>query len=178
MAKWKKVVVWRGPNGAIELFKVSEGSWERYADGDGVGKATLVAHRDNLLAVGGLEGGVYTTKVRRFRIEKKTNKQLSESDIPDMLVGCGQSCVVSDRDHLVVMGGCGAKGILLDTVQVYSHVTKPKAWSLGCALPTPCAGGSAIVYQGSIILLGGNHMGSKVWYAKISELEVSHLVHG
>ena len=168
LVKLKEGVVWRGQNGVMEMIKVPEGSWERYADGDGVGKATLVAHRNKLLAVGGLE----TTNVRKLRI-KKNKIHPCASKIPDMSIGCSMSCVVSIEESLVVMGGCGASGIL-DTVQLYSHVAK--AWSLVRALPTPCACGSAIVYQDSIILLGGNHMATLVWCAKISEILVGHFV--
>ena len=170
LAKWGEGVVWRS---ATDMFKMSGWRWERCADGESVGKATLVIHRGNMLAVGGQEGGGgYSTKVRKLKIEK--NKiRFCASEIPDMPIGCGQSCCISDRDHLVVMGGCGASGVL-DTVQVYNHVTK--VWSSGRALPTPCAGGSAMLHQGSIILLGGNHMDTSVWHAKISDLLVSHLV--
>ena len=172
LAEWGEGVVWRGPNGATEMFKVSGRRWERCADGEGVGGACLLVHRGNMLAVGGQGGGGggYSTKVRKLKIEMKKIR-LCASEIPDMPIGCGQSCCISDGDHLVVMGGCGASGVL-DVVQVYSHVTK--VWSSGRALPTPCAGGSAMLHQGSVILLGGNHMDTSVWHAKISDLLVSH----
>ena len=171
LAEWGEGVVWRGPNGATEMFKVSGRRWERCADGEGVGGACLLVHRDNMLAVGGQEGGGgYSTKVRKLKI-KKNKIRFCASEIPDMPIGCGQSCCISDEDHLVVMGGCGAYGVL-DAVQVYNHVTK--VWSSGRALPTPCAGGSAMLHQGSVILLGGNHMDTSVWHAKISDLLVSH----
>eukprot|EP00731_Ephydatia_muelleri_P004966 Em0002g1142a len=168
LAEWGEGVVWRGPNGATEMFKVSGSRWERCADGEGVGGACLLVHRGNMLAVGGQGGGGggYSTKVRKLKIEMKKIR-LCKSEIPDMLIGCGQSCCISDGDYLVVMGGCGASGVL-DVVQVYSHETE--VWSLGRALPTPCAGGSAMLHQCSVILLGGNHMGTSVWHAKISDL--------
>ena len=174
LVKWKKYVVWRGSNDVMEMFTVSEGRLKRYADGEGVGKATLVAHGDKLLAVGGFEQGVHTTKVKRFTVNNEMKIHMCGSDIPDMPVGCGQSCAISDGDNLVVMGGYDSSGSMLDKVQVYSN--KTRTWSTGWALPSPCAGGSATLQYGTIILLGGNHITTSVWYAKISDLLVSHFV--
>lgn len=159
LAEWKGKAMWGGRDSVMEALHAAK----KLAEGDGVSRATMVAHGDMLLAIGGMErDGQYSRKVRSWK-----GKWACSSRIPDMPVGCGQSCVLGAGEYLLVMGGCNKDGVL-DVVQVYNHSTN--LWSLGGKLPNLSSCGSAVLYGDSVVILGGNHMATSVWHARIKEL--------
>lgn len=70
MAEWKGSVVWRGSCGTLEKRNIHEDQWTRLSEGDGISEATLVAHKNKLLAVGGVINGKYSASVRTLKEAK------------------------------------------------------------------------------------------------------------
>ena len=94
------------------------------------------------------------------------------SVMPDMLVGCWESCVVSvSGGGMVVMGGIGDGGRDLNDVQVFDGGTQ--TWHRGPSLPKPCSRMSAVVHGDVVFVMGGYGMDRAVWCADIRDL-VSH----
>ena len=94
------------------------------------------------------------------------------SDMPDMLVGCRWSCVVSvSGGGMVVMGGLSDGGRDLNDVQVFDGGTQ--TWHRGPSLPKPCHTMSAVVHGDLVFVMGGDGMDRAVWCADIRDL-VSH----
>ena len=154
-------VVW-GRNGGVYMYE--EDRWSRVADGGEV-LGTLAVCGGRLVWVGGRKGGVWSKKVKELRGGRW-------SDMPDMLVGCARSCVVSvSGGGMVVMGGIG-DGVRRDlNVQVFDGGTQ--TWHRGPSLPKPCYDTSAVVHGDVVFVMGGGDMDRAVWCADIRDL-VSH----
>ena len=138
------------------------------ADG-GEDGGTLAVCGGRLVWVGGLKGGVTSKEVKELRGGRW-------SDMPDMLVGCWWSCVLSvSGGGMVVMGGY--KGVRysgwswLNDVQVFDGGTQ--TWHRGPSLPKPCVAMSAVVHGDVVFVMGGHGMDRAVWCADIRDL-VSH----
>ena len=152
-------VVWGGGR----VYRLEEkDKWKIWTD-DGVEfGATLGVCGGRLVAVG---GGVRSKKVMVWRGGRW-------SLMPDMLVGCTGSCVVSvGGGGLVVMGGEGDGLKYLADVQVYDG--KTQTWHFGPSLPKRCYGMSAVVHGDLVFVMGGARMATAVWCANINDL-VSH----
>ena len=133
-------VVWGGPGG---VFMWDEGEWRRVGDG-GALYGTLAVCGGRLVWIGGVKGG-YSNEVRELRGGRW-------STWSHMLVGCWWSCVVSDNGGgMVVMGGEGDGGRLLEDVQVFDGETK--TWHRGPSLPQPCWGMSAVVRGDQVFMM-------------------------
>ena len=155
-------VVWGGEGSVHSLDGNDE--WKKWSDGVNLSWATLGMCGGTLVAVGGRKSGVVSKNVMLWRGGKW-------SPMPDMLVGCRGSCVVSvSGGGLVVMGGLGDGGSLAE-VQVFDG--KTQTWHLGPPLPEPCDRMSAVVHEDQIFIMGGASMGKAVWCAYINDL-VSH----
>ena len=154
-------VVWGGRGG---VYMYEEDRWSRVADG-GESWGTLAVCGGRLVWVGGWkDGGVWSKKVKELRGRRW-------SDMPDMLVGCWASCVVSvSGGGMVVMGGVGDGGRLND-VQVFDGGTQ--TWHRGPSLPERCWNMSAVVHGDVVFAMGGRSMDRAVWCADIRDL-VSH----
>ena len=154
-------VVWGGYGG---VYMYEEDRWSRVADGGEYG-GTLAVCGGRLVWVGGLKGGGVTSK------EVKELRGGRWSAMPDMLVGCHWSCVVSvSGGGMVVMGGYGG-GRSLNDVQVFDGGTQ--TWHRGPSLPKPCYSMSAVVHGDVVFVMGGAGMDRAVWCADIRDL-VSH----
>ena len=156
-------VVWGGRGG---VYMYEEDRWSRVADG-GESWGTLAVCGGRLVWVGGLKGGsVCSKKVKELRGGRW-------SAMPDMLVGCCESCVVSvSGGGMVVMGGRGDDGWRdLNDVQVFDGGTQ--TWHRGPSLPKPCWNMSAVVHGDVVFVMGGVGMDRAVWCADIRDL-VSH----
>ena len=157
-------VVWGrgGRYGGVYMYE--KDSWSRVADG-GEWTGTLAVCGGRLVCVGGRkDGGVHSKEVKELRGGRW-------SAMPDMLVGCWGSCVVSvSGGGMVVMGGKGDGGRLND-VQVFDGGTQ--TWHRGPSLPKPCVLMSAVVHGDLVFVMGGNGMDKAVWCADIRDL-VSH----
>ena len=154
-------VVWGG-YGAVYMYE--EDSWNKVADGGEVG-GTLAVYGGRLVWVGGMKDGVRSKEVKELRGERW-------SVMPDMLVRCWESCVVSvSGGGMVVMGGIGDGVRYLNDVQVFDGRTQ--TWHRGPSLPKPCAAMSAVVHGDVIFVMGGAGMNRAVWCADIRDL-VSH----
>ncbi|KAL5506702.1 hypothetical protein EMCRGX_G008427 [Ephydatia muelleri] len=144
-------VVWRGGDGygiyggyRGEVYMLDEvrSEWSRVAVGGEV-EGTLAVCGGRLVWVGGDKGGVMSKEVKELRGGRW-------SDMPDMLVGCKWSCVLSvSGGGLVVMGGVGYGGWGdgerdLNDVQVFDGGTQ--TWHRGPSLPKPCYAMSAVVH--------------------------------
>ena len=145
-----------------------EDRWSRVADG-GEMWGTLAVCGGRLVWVGGWKIGVMSKKVKELREGRW-------SDMPDMLVGCSRSCVVSvSGGGMVVMGGDGDEwrdGLrYLNDVQVFDGGTQ--TWHRGPSLPKPCSRMSAVVHGDVVFVMGGVGMDRAVWCADIRDL-VSH----
>ena len=152
-------VVWGGYGG---VYMYEEDRWSRVADGGEVW-GTLAVCGGRLVWVGGLKGGVNSKEVKELRGGRW-------SVMPDMLVGCRESCVVSvSGGGMVVMGG--DDGWSLNDVQVFDGGTQ--TWHRGPSLPKPCSRMSAVVHGDVVFVMGGWGMGRAVWCADIRDL-VSH----
>ena len=154
-------VVWGG-GGYRGVYMYKEDRWSRVADGGEVG-GTLAACGGRLVWVGGWKGGVRSKEVKELRGGRW-------SAMPDMLVGCYGSCVVSvSEGGMVVMGG--GDGGCLNDVQVFDGGTQ--TWHRGPSLPKPCFYMSAVVHGDVVFVMGGRGMDRAVWCADIRDL-VSH----
>ena len=158
-------VVWGGYRGVFGggVYMYEEDRWSRVADG-GEGGGTLAVCGGRLVWVGGMKGGVSSKKVMELRGGRW-------SVMPDMLVGCSWSCVVSvSGGGMVVMGG-GDGWKDLNDVQVFDGGTQ--TWHRGPSLPKPCSLMSAVVHGDVVFVMGGYGMDRAVWCADIRDL-VSH----
>ena len=155
-------VVWGG-RGVYRLEEKEK--WKGWTDDVEVG-ATLGVCDGRLVQVGGVKGGVYSKEVMVWRGGRW-------SLMPDMLVGCMGSCVVSvGGGGLVVMGGRGDGRKDLADVQVYDG--KTQTWHFGPSLPERCDRMSAVVHGDLVFVMGGGgDMATAVWCANINDL-VSH----
>ena len=147
------------------VYMYEEDRWSRVADG-GEWAGTLAVCGGRLVWVGGSKDDVGSKKVMELRGGRW-------SAMPDMLVGCGRSCVVSvSGGGMVVMGGEG-DGVRrdLNDVQVFDGGTQ--TWHRGPSLPKPCSRMSAVVHGDVVFVMGGWGMDRAVWCADIRDL-VSH----
>ena len=158
-------VVWGGGgDGGVYMLDEVRSKWSKVADyGEVAG--TLAVCGGRLVWVGGLKGvGVGSKEVKELRGGRW-------SAMPDMLVGCWLSCVLSvSGGGMVVMGGEGDRGWLND-VQVFDGGTQ--TWHRGPSLPKPCDRMSAVVHGDLVFVMGGWGMDRAVWCADIRDL-VSH----
>ena len=155
-------VVWGGYGGVYMLDEVRS-KWSRVADG-GEWRGTLAVCGGRLVWVGGEKDGVTSKEVKELRGGRW-------SHMPDMLVGCGWSCVLSvSGGGMVVMGG-GDGGWRLNDVQVFDGGTQ--TWHRGPSLLKPFWNMSAVVHGDLVFVMGGAGMDRAVWCADIRDL-VSH----
>ncbi|KAL5499450.1 hypothetical protein EMCRGX_G010869 [Ephydatia muelleri] len=153
-------VVWGG-YGRVYMYE--EDRWSRVADG-GERWGTLAVCGGRLVWVGGWKYGVYSKEVKELRGGRWSN-------MPDMLVGCMLSCVVSvSGGGMVVMGGRGDGW--LNEVQVFDGGTQ--TWHRGPSLPKPCYAMSAVVHGDVVFVMGGYDMDRAVWCADIRDLTTAH----
>ena len=159
-------VVWGGGyGGGVYMLDEGRSKWSRMADGGGEYGGTLAVCGGRLVWVGGLKGGVRSKEVKELRGGRWTV-------MPDMMVGCGWSCVLSvSGGGMVVMGGVGDGGRSLSDVQVFDGGTQ--TWHRGPSLPEPCWLMSAVVHGDLVFVMGGEGMARAVWCADIRDL-VSH----
>ena len=130
-------VVWGGDGGVYMLDEVRS-KWSRVAEG-GVVWGTLAVCGGRLVWVGGVKGGDVRSK------EVKELRGGRWSHMPDMLVGCEWSCVLSvSGGGMVVMGGRGDGVRSLNDVQVFDGGAQ--TWHRGPSLPKPCSLMSAVVH--------------------------------
>ena len=155
-------VVWGG-YGEVYMLDEVRSKWSRVADVDGERAGTLAVCGWRLVCVGGEKGGVMSKEVKELREGRWS--------MPDMLVGCKWSCVLSvSGGGMVVMGGLGDV-VLLNDVQVFDGGTQ--TWHRGPSLPKPCCLMSAVVHGDLVFVMGGLGMARAVWCADIRDL-VSH----
>ena len=158
-------VVW---GGEYEVYMLDEvrSKWSRVADSGEVW-GTLAVCGGRLVWVGGeKDGDVMSKEVKELRGGRW-------SAMPDMLVGCAWSCVLSvSGGGMVVIGGDGDGGRRdLNDVQVFDGGTQ--TWHRGPSLPKPCWNMSAVVHGDMVFVMGGWGMDRAVWCADIRDL-VSH----
>ena len=157
-------VVWGG-YGGVHMLDEGRSKWSRVAD-RGEYAGTLAVCGGRLVWVGGDKGGVTSKEVKELRGGRW-------SAMPDMLVGCKWSCVLSvSGGGMVVMGGEGDGLRWLNDVQVFDGGTQ--TWHRGPSLPKPCGRMSAVIHDGDLVfVMGGVDMDRAVWCADIRDL-VSH----
>ena len=157
-------VVWGGGGLFGGVYMYEEDRWSRVADG-GEYMGTLAVCGGRLVWVGGEKVGVCSKEGMELRGGRW-------SAMSDMLVRCWRSCVVSvSGGGMVVMGGTGDGGRVLNDVQVFDGGTQ--TWHRGPSLPKPCSRMSAVVHGDVVFVMGGVGMGRAVWCADIRDL-VSH----
>ena len=161
-------VVWGGGGygGGVYMLDEVRSKWSRVADDGGEREGTLAVCGGRLVWVGGeKDGGVMSKEVKVLRGGRW-------SAMPDMLVGCWGSCVLSvSGGGMVVMGGIGDGERGLNDVQVFDGGTQ--TWHRGPSLPKPCCLMSAVVHGDLVFVMGGDGMARAVWCADIRDL-VSH----
>ena len=159
-------VVWGGGGyGGVYMLDEVRSEWSRVAD-SGESAGTLAVCGGRLVWVGGRKGGVTSKEVKELRGGRWP-------DMPDLLVGCRRSCVLSvSGGGMVVIGGDGDGGRWgLNDVQVFDGGTQ--TWHRGPSLPKPCWNMSAVVHGDLVFMMGGYGMARAVWCADIHDL-VSH----
>ena len=154
-----------GGDGGVYMLDEVRSKWSRVADGGKLG-GTLAVCGGRLVWVGGWKGDVMSKEVKELRGGRW-------SHMPDMLVGCELSCVLSvSGGGMVVMGGVGdGDWRYLNDVQVFDGGTQ--TWHRGPSLPKPCWSMSAVVHGDMVFVMGGVGMDRAVWCADIRDL-VSH----
>ena len=163
LVKLNNTIMWAGgEDRGVYMLNESMNMWDKVTDGFPIG-AKLAVCGGHLVAIGGLRDGLTRTKnILMWNENKWTN-------IPDMLVICERSCVVSiGGDILVVMGGMSEDDRFLNTVQVFDG--KSQTWYYGPSLPWRCMDMSAVVYDNKIIMMGGAGTAKSVCYIEINEL--------
>ena len=160
-------VVWGGGRyggyGGVYMLDEVRSKWSRVAGG-GEWAGTLAGCEGRLVWVGGVKGDVMSKEVKELRGGRWS--------MPDMLVGCTSSCVLSvSGGGMVVMGGVGDGMRDLNDVQVFDGGTQ--TWHRGPSLPKPCFRMSAVVHGDLVFVMGGRGMDRAVWCADIRDL-VSH----
>eukprot|EP00731_Ephydatia_muelleri_P012519 Em0006g1413a len=157
-------VVWgRGFGGGVYMYE--EDRWSRVADSGEMWGTLAVCGGGRLVWVGGRKDGVGSKEVKELRGGRW-------SAMPDMLVGCWVSCVVSvSGGGMVVMGGRGDGRRRLNDVQVFDGGTQ--TWHRGPSLPEPCYAMSAVVHGDVVFVMGGGGMDRAVWCADIRDLDGS-----
>ncbi|KAL5506820.1 hypothetical protein EMCRGX_G008564 [Ephydatia muelleri] len=160
-------VVWGGEDmGGVYMLDEVRSKWSRVADGGEWG-GTLAVCGGRLVWVGGRKGGGVMSK------EVKELRGGRWSAMPDMLVGCRGSCVLSvSGGGMVVMGGRGDGWRDLNDVQVFDGGTQ--TWHRGPSLPKPCWNMSAVVHGDLVFVMGGDGMDRAVWCADIRDLTTAH----
>ena len=154
-------VVW---GGGVYMLDEVRSEWSRVAD-VGEWRGTLAVCGGRLVWVGGVKDGVMSKEVKELRGGRW-------SDMPDMLVRCRESCVLSvSGGGMVVMGGRGDGVRRLNDVKVFDGGTQ--TWHRGPSLPKPCYLMSAVVHGDLVFVMGGYDMARAVWCADIRDL-VSH----
>ena len=158
-------VVWGGGGygGGVYMLDEVRSKWSRVADGGEKG-GTLAACGGRLVWVGGVKkgGDVRSKEVKELRGGRW-------SLMSNMSAGCWRSCVLSVRgDGMMVMGGRGDGGRVLNDVQVFDEGTQ--TWHRGPSLPKPCAAMSAVVHGDLVFVMGGFGMDRAVWCADIRDL--------
>ncbi|KAL5475152.1 hypothetical protein EMCRGX_G027217 [Ephydatia muelleri] len=162
-------VVWGVKLGLYSYDQVNS-KWDRMVDGGGDVGARLAMCGDRLVLVGGWDGSVNSKKVKVFNEGKWSTMP---EVIPDMLVGCECSCILSvSEGGMVVMGGLGVGGRDVNDVQVFD--SKAKTWHKGPSLPLPVRSMSAVVHGDLVFVMGGWGMKTAVWCAKICDLTSAH----
>eukprot|EP00731_Ephydatia_muelleri_P021692 Em0014g283a len=162
-------VVW-GVQQRLYSYDQVNSKWDRMADGGGDLGARLAMCGDQLVLVGGWDGSVNSKKVKVFNEGKWSTMP---EVIPDMLVGCECSCILSvSEGGMVVMGGLGVGGRDVNDVQVFDG--KAKTWHKGPSLPLPVRSMSAVVHGDLVFVMGGWGMKRAVWCAKICDLTSAH----
>ena len=161
-------VVWGGGvgyGGGVYMLDEVRSEWSRVAD-SGEERGTLAVCGGRLVWVGGEKGDDVMSK------EVKELRGGRWSHMPDMLVGCIWSCVLSvSGGGMVVMGGLGDGRRDLNDVQVFDGGTQ--TWHRGPSLPKRCWSMSAVVHGDLVFVMGGVGMDRAVWCADIRDL-VSH----
>ena len=153
-----------GGDGGVYMLDEVRSEWSRVADG-GEWRGTLAVCGGRLVWVGGEKVDVISKEVKELRGWRW-------SHMPDMLVGCTLSCVLSiSGGGMVVMGGWGDGYRRLNDVQVFDGGTQ--TWHRGPSLPEPCYAMSAVVHGDLVFVMGGGGMDRAVWCADIRDL-VSH----
>ena len=156
-------VVWGGGGYGVYMLDEVRSKWSRVADGGEEG-GTLAVCGGRLVWVGGLKD-----------VRSKEVMELSGGRwcvMPDLLVGCSGSCVLSvSGGGMVVMGGYGDEWWDWNDVQVFDGGTQ--TWHRGPSLPKPCCRMSAVVHGDMVFVMGGVGMDRAVWCADIRDL-VSH----
>eukprot|EP00731_Ephydatia_muelleri_P021695 Em0014g286a len=143
-------VVWGVKLGLYSYDQVNS-KWDRMADGGGDLGARLAMCGDRLVLVGGWDGSVNSKKVKVFNEGKWSTMP---EVIPDMLVGCECSCILSvSEGGMVVMGGLGVGGSDVNDVQVFDG--KAKTWHKGPSLPLPVRSMSAVIHGDLVFVMGG-----------------------
>ncbi|KAL5499456.1 hypothetical protein EMCRGX_G010879 [Ephydatia muelleri] len=155
-------VVWGGGFGG-GVYMYEEDRWSRVADSGEMWGTLAVCGGGRLVWVGGRKDGVGSKEVKELRGGRW-------SAMPDMLVGCWVSCVVSvSGGGMVVMGGRGDGRRRLNDVQVFDGGTQ--TWHRGPSLPEPCYAMSAVVHGDVVFVMGGGGMDRAVWCADIRDLQ-------
>eukprot|EP00731_Ephydatia_muelleri_P004057 Em0002g233a len=157
-------VVWGvgGYGGGVYMLDEVRSEWSRVADG-GEWEGTLAVCGGRLVWVGGWKDDVMSKEVKELRGGRW-------SHMPDMLVGCQWSCVLSvSGGGMVVMGGRGDGRRYLNDVQVFDGGTQ--TWHRGPSLPEPCSRMSAVVHGDLVFVMGGFGMDKAVWCADIRDLQ-------
>ncbi|KAL5506638.1 hypothetical protein EMCRGX_G008338 [Ephydatia muelleri] len=160
-------VVWGGGyGGGVYMLDEVRSKWSRVADDGEVG-GILAVCGGRLVWVGGWKGDVMSKEVKELRGGRW-------SHMPDMMVGCQWSCVLSvSGGGMVVMGGRGDGVRWLNDVQVFDGGTQ--TWHRGPSLPKPCCFMSAVVYGDMVFVMGGAGMMDRaVWCADIRDLTTAH----
>ena len=152
--------MWGGETG-VHRFDEANSAWNRVADYDLYG-ARLAVCGGRIVRVGGWKNCVYSKKVMELSGGKW-------SHMSDMLVECRRSCVLSGSGGgIVVMGGRGSEGRLLNDVQVFDG--KTLTWHRGPSLPQLCGAMSGVIHGDLVFTMGGFGMAKAVWYTDIHDL--------
>jgi autotransporter-associated beta strand protein len=128
------------------------------------GAAAAFDGNGHLFVFGGMTGATTSTATLTGNVEEYTIQTNTWSTLAQtMPTAVTQAAAVLGTDGLIyVLGGKGASGSSLSTVQVYNPVQN--TWSLGTALPHALSSEAAVVDANGRIQVIGQYSGNKVVY--------------
>ena len=129
-------------------------------------RSALTTYKERLMLVGGCEHFTDTPTNQLWVMEGKGTWNQPLPPMPTPRLGASASTV---QDSLIVAGGVGSQGELLDVVEVYNG----RQWAVAQSLPRVCSEMKSAIHNGTWYLVGGSGQGKEIFCASLESLVAS-----